>query len=199
MCGPLALAAIPTALSTASAVMGFAGQNAQSKANASAAGLQYGQTENQIAAQRSQIDAQQSQNTVQALIDRISAQGRISASAGAMGADAATSTRAINQAAFAAGRGLGIEDTNSANMRANTGTESQNAFYQEQTKKNQALPPSPLALALNIASSFSGGAQTFANMGGQFGGSGGDTTGAAFTPAATSLPQGFGVNAMPAL
>lgn len=170
MCDPISLAAATTAVGSASSVLGFAGQNQAAQANKTAANLAYANTGNQVAVRGAQIDQQQSENTVQAMIDRVTAQGRISASASSMGGDAATTARTENAADFASGRSLSLEDVNSQNQRIGNAQTMTNAFYTRQSQENQVLPGNPLSLALGLAKAGLGGASAFGKLGGQFGG-----------------------------
>jgi hypothetical protein len=187
MCGPLALAAASMVPAMASSVVGFIGHNEAAAANSRAAGLSYANTANQEATKAGQIDQQQSQNTVQAMIDRVQAQGRISASASSFGGDAASTTRAGNAADFAAGRGLGIEDTNSQNQRTQVGFGMDDAFYARQTQDNQVLKQSPLQLGLSLAGDVAGGASVFGKLGGTLGSLGGGDSGAGLGAAFSQL------------
>ena len=168
MCDPSLLAAAQVVPAMVSSVMGFVGQNQAAAANKKAANLSYANTENQLTQKASQVDAQQSENTVQAAISRITSQGRISASASSFGADASGATREANAADFAVGRGLSIENVNSDNQRVAIGGEQDNAFYARQSQINQVLPQSPIQLALGLAKAANAGIGAFAQFGGTF-------------------------------
>lgn len=150
--------------------MGFLGQNAAAKANTTAANLSYAQSENQIGERATQIDQQQSENLVQAEIDRAAAGGRINAAAAAGGSDAATTTRGEDTASLQAGRGLSIEDINSQNQRLGLVNDQAKAFYARQSQENEVLPQSPLQLGLGLTKAALGGASAFGSSGGLFAG-----------------------------
>lgn len=193
MCDPISLASAGTAVAGGKSILSFLGQNAASAANTRAANLSYANTSNQLAQRSSQIDAQESQNTVQAMIDRVTAQGRISASASSMGSDTATTTREGSAANFSVGRALGIEDTNSQNQRQDVGNQLDNAFYARQTQENQVLPGNPISLALGLGGDAVGGAGDYLKLGGQFPGAspdaGMDTT--SYTPNPSAYAAGL--------
>ena len=177
MCDPVSLGLAFAAVGATSSVMGFVGQNQAASANRRAADLSYANTENQLALKGSQVDAQQSENTVQAAIARITGQGRISASASSMGSDAASATRGANAVDFGVGRGLSIENINSDSQRQAIGGEEANAFYAHQSQVNSVLPQSPIQLALGLAKSGLGGVSTFSQFGGTFPSGGGNWAG----------------------
>lgn len=158
------------ATSAATAITGFVGQNAANKANTTAANLAYAQSENQIGERATQVNQQQSENDVQAVIDRAGAGGRINAEAAAGGADAATTTRGEDAASSAAGRALSIEDINSQNQRQGLVNDQAQAFYRRQSQENQVLPGSPVTLALGLVKAGLGGASAYGQSGGLFGG-----------------------------
>lgn len=173
MCDPISMAAATTAVSATSAIMGFQGQNQQAALNQQEANLGYAQSANEAGEQAVQIDQQQSENTMNAVINRVSAQGRISASAASMGGGAESTAAQANAAAFAAGRQLSVENINSAGQRLQVQNELISADDKRRSQIASVQKASPLSLVLGLAKAGLSGASAFGSAGGQFGGFGG--------------------------
>lgn len=169
MCDPVSIAVATTTVAAASVVMGFEGANSASHANANAANLQASNSYNLAGEQEGQIDAQQSEHTVSALIDRAQAQGKISASASSFGTGGSTTTELGNAADNEAGRSLSIQDLNSQGQRLQVQNELQG---EDITRKNKiaSMPPgNPLSLVLGIAKAGLQGSSAYTSSGGRFG------------------------------
>jgi len=151
LCDPVSLTAMTFATGAAKSVLGFIGQNQAAEANKQAANAAFANTSNSLAEQRVQIDRQQSENTVSAMINAAANRGKVSASASSMGADAATTTQLVNAGNFDVGRALSIADTNSESMRIRNSQDLTDANIKRQSQINQVLPQSPLELALNLS------------------------------------------------
>lgn len=171
MCDPVTIAAATFAVSAASSVMGFEGETQRAHLNANAANMQGANTYNALEQQRGQIDAQQSENTVSALIERAKARGAISASASSIGTGGSTATALETAADNQAGRALSIENLNSDNQRLQVRNQIQASDIQRQNKINSVLAPSPLSLVLGLAKAGLQSASAFTSAGGSFGGS----------------------------
>lgn len=169
MCVPIAMAAATTAMSAASSIMGFIGQNQASQENKEAANLGYAATANESAEQATQIDQQQSENTMNAVIARVASQGRISASAASLGGGAESTTAQQNAAAFASGRDLSVEDINSEGQRLQVMNQLNAADMRRRTQIASVQPASPLSLILGLGGDALKGATEFSQLGGRFG------------------------------
>lgn len=166
------MAATTAATSGASAIFGFMGQNQQAKLNQETANLGYAQSFNQAQEQATQISQQQSENTMNAVINRVAAQGHISASAAAMGAGAESTGAQENAASFTAGRQLSVEDINSQSQRLQVQNEMTSADLRRRSQIASVQPASPLSLILGLAKAGMQGISSFAGMGGFGGGAG---------------------------
>lgn len=144
------LAGLGFAGAAASSIFGFLGQGAAYKANVQAAKVGFANSYDIEQTRRVQIDQQESENTVSAMINAAAARGRISASASSMGADAATTTQQINAADVDVGRNLGLEDVNSQNQRIQSAQNLTNASLKEQSQINSVAKPNLLALGFNL-------------------------------------------------
>lgn len=171
MCDPVSMAVATTATSAASSYMGFAGQNQAAAANETAANLGYANSINGLNTQATQIDKQQSENTVTALINSVAARGRISAAASSQGMGGSTTAAQENAAEFASGRQLSIEDLNSQQERVQNANQRSGADLQRRSQIASVQPASTLSLVLGVANSALKGANQFSQSGGQFGGS----------------------------
>jgi hypothetical protein len=169
MCDPVTIAVTTAAVSAASSIMGFEGATQQSHQNANAANATYANTYNALEEQRGQIDAQASENSVSALIDRVKAQGAISASASSMGTGGATSKELANAADFDAGRSLSIENLNTQGQRLQVQNQLGAADITRRNKIASMPAPSPLSLVLGLAKAGLQGAGGYEQAGGKFG------------------------------
>lgn len=151
MCDPLTIGLTTAAVGTASSVMGFEGQRQAYNSNAQMANLSAASNYNALQEQAAQVDAQQSEATVNAVIERAKTQGAISAYAGSFGLGGATTARAENAAAFSAGRQLSVEDATAQNQRLQIGTELTNNELQRQAKINSMPQANALGMVLGIA------------------------------------------------
>lgn len=175
MCDPVSLTAATFAISAATTGLAFQGQREQAKGARTAANLSYAQGQNELGQRNVQIDAQQSENTVQALINAAAERGAISASASDMGMSASTTKRLENAAANEAGRGLSIQDLNSDNQRLQSANLSigQNIERDSTVRANKG--PGLASLALGIAGDAVGAAGTYSKLGGKLPGTGTST------------------------
>jgi hypothetical protein len=169
MCDPVSIAVTTAAVGAASSYMGFQGATQQAHANANAANLQASSTYNALGEQEGQIDAQQSENTVSALIDRAKAQGSISASASSFGTGGSTTTALANAADNEAGRALSVEDLNSQSQRLQVQNQLQGADITRRNKIASMPAPSPLTLVLGMAKAGLQGTSAYTSAGGRFG------------------------------
>jgi hypothetical protein len=144
MCDPVTIAVTTAAVSAASSIMGFEGADAACPTqNANAANATYANSYNALEEQRGQIDAQASENSVSALIDRVKAHGAISASASSMGTGGATSKELANAADFDAGRSLSIENLNSQGQRLQTFRTNSGPQTSPAATRSPPCPPPP--------------------------------------------------------
>jgi hypothetical protein len=168
MCSPVALAGVTGGVQAASSVFGFMGQNQAAKLNTQAANLGYANNINALNTQATQINQQQSENTVSSLIDSVAARGRISAAAGSEGAGGSSTASQMNAAEFSAGRNLAVEDLNSQNARVQNANQRSGADLQRRSQIASVQPASPLSLVLGLANAGISGAKQFSEAGGQF-------------------------------
>ena len=177
MCDPLSIGIATATVGAASSIMGFEGANQASHANANAANLQASNTYNALGEQESQIDAQQSENSVSALIARTQAQGRISASASSFGTGGATTAELSNATDNEAGRSLAIENLNSQSQRLQVQNQMQGAEITRRNKIASVPAGNPLSLVLGIAKAGLQGSSFYASTQGRFGAAGGKDAG----------------------
>jgi hypothetical protein len=170
MCDPVSIAATTAVVAAASSVMGFEGAQQASQANEQAANLSASNTYNALQEQEGQIDAQQSENTVSAVIGRAQQQGRISASASSFGTGGATAEELGNAADNTAGRALSIEDFNSASQRLQVQNQLQSSDIARRNKIASVPAPDPLTLVLGIAKAGLSGTSAYTSAGGRFSG-----------------------------
>lgn len=168
MCDPVSIAVTTAAVSALSTTVGFIGQRQAAKANEQAANVSAAQQHNELGQRAVQVDAQQSENTVNALIERAAGQGAISASASAFNTGVSTTTQRSNAADFALGRSLSIEDLNSENQRQQIGNEHTGVELERVSQINSVQKPGALSLALGIGEAGLKGANAYSNAGGKF-------------------------------
>lgn len=168
MCDPLTIALVTTAASAGSAIMSFQGQRAAKKANDQAANMTYANTYNELGNRNIQIDQQQSENSVEAAINQHVLQGRISASAGAMGLTGGTTKSLEVSAANQVGRALSLERLTSENQRIQQGTEYNAAGIRRVSQINSVAKPSIAKLGFDLAKSGLQGANAYSDAGGKF-------------------------------
>lgn len=169
MCDPVSLGIAAATVGSASAIMGFQGANQMSHENANAANLTQAVNYNALAEQGAQVDAQQSENSVSALIERAKAGGAISASASASGSSGATATALANASDNQVGRALSIEDLNSANQRLQIQNQVISGDVQRKNKIASVPAGNPLSLVLGIAKAGLEGSSAYTSAGGKFG------------------------------
>lgn len=168
MCDPMSLAIASAATTAASATLSFVGQNEAYRANEAAAVKTYANTYNELGVRNTQIDAQQSENTLEALINRQVLRGRISASASSMGATGDAATIQAAQADNQVGRALSIENLTSDERRVQQGFALNAAGIERQSSINSKQPGSLASLALGFSDAALGGARTYHDLGGTF-------------------------------
>lgn len=166
MCDPATIAMTTLAVSSASAVAGFAGQQQASAANKTAANIGYGQNYNALQERSTQIDEAQSENTFDAIVSRAAASGRISNTAAAFGTDQATTTQQQNASDFGIGRDASVDDLNYENQRIQVSQGVTNADLQRQSQINRVPKPSVAALGLTLAGDAASAGGTYLNLGG---------------------------------
>lgn len=169
MCDPVSIAAATAVISTASATMGFVGQQQQYKSNAQMANITAANTYNGQQEQSAQIDAQQSENTVNAIVQRAQGEGVISAHAGAFGLSGSTTSRLSNAVDFASGRQLSVEDLNSSDQRLQMQNVMVGTDLTRQAQINSVAQADPLSLALGVAKAGLSGTSAYTSAGGKFG------------------------------
>jgi hypothetical protein len=169
MCDPMTIALTTAAVSATSSVLGFDGQQQASEANAHLANQQAANQYNSLEAQRGQIDASQSENTVSAIVDRASREGAISAHAGTFGLGGSTAGRLENAAAFDVGRSLSIQNLNAQSQRGQNAADLTGSRLEQQTRINSMPKPSALGLVLGVAKAGLQGTGAYMNAGGTFG------------------------------
>lgn len=131
-------------------VLGFAGQQQAHAQAVQAADASYANTSNSLQTQETQIDRQQSENTVTAMINAAANRGKVSASASSMGADGATTTQLVNAGNFDVGRALSIADQNSESLRQRNSQDLTDANIKRQSTINATPSPSPIGLLASI-------------------------------------------------
>lgn len=165
MCDPVSLASATWAVSQVATVAQYVGGQRRADDQLHAANRTFAQQNNEAALQRTQVDARQSEDSVDALIKAQVAQGRISASAAALGSDAATVAQQSNAADFDIGRGLTLANANADNTRLGI---QQGLAVGEQQRQNtigNIQAPGPLSLALGIVQNNLQGAASAMKMG----------------------------------
>lgn len=169
MCDPVtALAVVSTATAAASSVASFVGQGQKYGQNEIAANLAYASNQNVDAQKATQVDQQQSQNTLEAAIARAKGLGRVSASASSMGADAASTAADVQGVDFSVGRQLGVENINASNSRLQIANDETGNWFRKQSQINSVEQASPAALGIGLAGDALSGATTYAKLGGRF-------------------------------
>ena len=169
MCDPISIGVATAGVSAASAVYGFVGQAQQAKGARRTAGINYGQDYNEAAARGIQIDARQSELSVDALIKKVAAQGRISASAASLGLADPTVAAQGNAAGFEAGRDLEIENLNTINERAALARGLVGADLERQSRINANKGPSAFELGLGLSRAALKGVNAYSGAGGKLG------------------------------
>lgn len=143
MCGPLTLAA-------ASTVTAFIGQRQAAKANEQAANVTAHNAYNEQQQRNVQIDANQSESTLNNLIAQRATQGRISSSAAALGVDNSTAEGLFQSSDFASGREQSINDLNSQNLRVQSDNNIRGIEIQRISDINRVQKPSAASLILGL-------------------------------------------------
>jgi len=166
MCNPMFLAAASTAIGVVRAGAEYVGGRKLASAQELAVNQTAAEQSNVLARRDVQIGAQASEDRVNAIINAVAAQGRISASASSMGSDAATVAQMSNAEAFKAGRGASIQDLNTQNALAENQQARRNNELERVSKINTIQKPTPLSLVLGIAQAGLQGANTYYATGG---------------------------------
>lgn len=168
MCDPLSIALTTAAVSAGSATLGFSAEKQQAAGARAAAGQNFALAYNADADRNVQISAQKSENTVDALIAKAQAQGRISASAGSLGIADATVAAQSNAAGFDIGRQASINDLNSQNQGAEVLRDISGAEASRQAKIKANQGPGYLQLVFGLAKAGLQGAGAYTSAGGSF-------------------------------
>ncbi len=165
MCDPITIAAVTTAVAQVATTAQYVGGQRRADDQLHAANRTYAQQVNEASTQRTQINARQSEDSVDALIASNAARGRISASAGALGSDAATTAQQANASDFDIGRGLSIATANADNARMGVQQSLQVGDLQRQNTIENIAKPGPLSLVLGIVQNNLQGAASAMKMG----------------------------------
>lgn len=166
MCDPVSMAVVGSSLGASQSILGFAGQNQAHSQAVQAADASYANTSNSLQTQETQIDRQQSENTVTAMINAAANRGKVSASASSMGADGATTTQLVNAGNFDVGRALSIADQNSESLRQRNSQDLTDANIKRQSAINAVPDGSIAGLLTGIAGAGIAGAGTALKLGG---------------------------------
>ncbi|MFZ3194092.1 MAG: hypothetical protein WA154_12920 [Moraxellaceae bacterium] len=172
MCDPVSLTAATVAISAATTGLAFQGAKEQARGARQAANLTFAQGQNELGQRSAQIDAQQSENTVEGLIAAAQQRGAISASASDLGYSGSTTARIANAADFEAGRGMSIADLNSENQRLEAANISTGQRITRSSTIAANKGPSTAVLGLALAGDVIGGATTYTKLGGTLPGKG---------------------------
>lgn len=170
MCDPVTIAVVAASTAALSTTVGFIGQTQMAKANEQAADVAAAQQHNELGQRAVQVDAQQSENTVNAIIERAATQGTISASASAFNTGLSTTAQRSNAADFALGRGLSIADLNSQGQRDQIGNQHIGVEMDRVSQINSVQAPGALSLALGITQAGLTGANAYSTAGGDLSG-----------------------------
>jgi len=166
MCDPVTIAVATFAVSSASAIAGFVGQQKAADANERAANVTYAQTSNELGRRATEIDAAQGQSTFNSIVERAQAQGRISASASDMGTGVAVTQTLQNQSANEIGRTASVDELNSRNQRLQLGDMRTRSEFDRVSQINSVPRPSPLSLVLGITKSALSAGSSYQQAGG---------------------------------
>lgn len=168
MCDPMSAAIATTAVSAGSTIMGFQGAKKDAKAQRLAANLNFAQDYNALAARGVQISQQRSEDNVTALIAKITEQGRISASAGALGLADPTVSALSNAAGFSIGRDASIAQLNADLQQQEVARDVQGARLGRDSRVKAAKGPSSLELVLGLGKAGLQGVNAYTSAGGKF-------------------------------
>lgn len=134
-----------------------------------AANLNFNMKQQQADRENVQIGEQQTENNLTDAVKYAQNFGRIASSASALGLGVYSTRQLIGNNAAGFNRTLGINDRNADNARANLQTQLTGASIQRSTEISNAPHTNLGMLALSIGKSVTGGATTYADLGGKFG------------------------------
>lgn len=165
MCDPITIAATTTAISAASAVVGYIGQNQAADANEAAANVNYNSRMEALNAEGVQTDAKASEDALTSSIERAQTYGRIVTSISEMGGSQLSLSKAVQGAAFAGAREQSLTDLNFRNRREQIAREKIGAGVEKTNMINAVPRSSPISLALKLGSAAVGGYKDFKDAG----------------------------------
>jgi len=150
MCDPVTIGLTTAALSIASTVTGYIGQNQAYEANRQASNLNYAREMEAVGRQQVQLDKKASENAFDTAIATVRAQGDISASASDRGLSTQSIAQQLNATMFGIGRQATAEDINDQSVRDNLAASKTDADLRRQSQINSVQKGSALSLAIGI-------------------------------------------------